>query len=152
MHADIIIIAYYLFYLYTSVYSDPSTLLSGEKIKNSEDLKSGNGNYRLSMQDDGNLALYTKEGKALWASDSAGKGSLPYTLFMQPDMNLVVYDQSNTAVWNIDVYIGKGGDWTAGGHAKLQDDGNFVVYDGSNKVMWESGTSGGTKSAKWKTT
>ena len=109
------------------------------------------------MQYDGNLVLYTNHktthNQALWASESSGKGSLPYTLFMQPDMNLVVYDISNTAIWSTDVYIGKGVHvWTTGGHAKLQDDGNFVVYDGHDKVMWESGTSGGTKSAKWKTT
>ena len=105
------------------------------------------------MQDDGNLVLQTKEGKALWASDTAKKGSAPYRLKLQAhDMHLVIYDKDDTAIFATGTYIKKDNEWTAGGHAKLEDDGNFVVRDGANKVMWDTGTSGGHKSAKWKST
>ena len=142
---------YHLSYVYIFVRSDPSVLSPGEEINNPEELKSVNGKYKLLMQDDGNLVLQTKEGKALWASDTAGKGSAPYRLKLQDhDMHLVIYDKDTTAIFATGTYIEKDNEWKAGGHAKLEDDGNFVVRDGSNKVMWDTGTSGGTKSAKWK--
>eukprot|EP00831_Metopus_contortus_P007248 TRINITY_DN12771_c0_g1_i7.p1 TRINITY_DN12771_c0_g1~~TRINITY_DN12771_c0_g1_i7.p1 ORF type:complete len:235 (+),score=35.80 TRINITY_DN12771_c0_g1_i7:168-872(+) len=57
--------------------------------------------FKLEMQSDGNLVLYSGGSKIIWASNSAGKGTAPYHLELQDDGNLVIYDKSHKAVWAI---------------------------------------------------
>eukprot|EP00831_Metopus_contortus_P007246 TRINITY_DN12771_c0_g1_i4.p1 TRINITY_DN12771_c0_g1~~TRINITY_DN12771_c0_g1_i4.p1 ORF type:complete len:127 (+),score=46.03 TRINITY_DN12771_c0_g1_i4:43-423(+) len=59
------------------------------------------GPFKLEMQSDGNLVLYSGGSKIIWASNSAGKGTAPYHLELQDDGNLVIYDKSHKAVWAI---------------------------------------------------
>jgi hypothetical protein len=59
-----------------------NNLLAGEGLTNEE------GSARLTMQSDGNLVLYNKNGKALWASGTAGNNG--DRLEVQTDGNLVV--------------------------------------------------------------
>lgn len=63
-----------------------NNLLAGEGLTNDE------GTARLIMQSDGNLVLYNKNGKALWASGTAGNAG--DRLEVQTDGNLVVYAPS----------------------------------------------------------
>ena len=130
-------------------------LRAGKKLGNNEIIKSKNGTYIVEMQNDGNLVLYKKIGKAkthLWASNTGGhqEGS-PYTLSMQSsDNHLVVFDTNSKITWYTSVYIGKNGDnWAKKGFAVIEDDGNFVVYDGNRIPMWSSGTNGGKKSSQY---
>ena len=52
------------------------------------------------MQSDGNLVVYASDGKALWASGTAGNpGS---KLVLQNDGNLVVYAPSGKPLWASD--------------------------------------------------
>lgn len=50
----------------------------------------------LSMQEDGNLVLYDRQGKAVWWSGTNGRG--PSRLLMQEDGNLVTYN-GQQATW-----------------------------------------------------
>ncbi len=58
----------------------------------------GTANY-LSMQDDGNLVVYTSAGSALWNSKTQGTGTANY-LVMQDDGNVVVYTSNGSARWS----------------------------------------------------
>jgi hypothetical protein len=69
----------------------------GEMLAASQRLVSGDGQYVLAMQTDGNLVMYAPGGRPLWASGTSVGGS---DLEMQTDGNLVVYaPPRHTAVW-----------------------------------------------------
>ncbi|KAF9149233.1 hypothetical protein BGX21_005351, partial [Mortierella sp. AD011] len=56
---------------------------------------------RLIMQTDGNLVMYDKKGKAIWASDTANSQKHETSrLAMQDDGNLVIYTDHGP-VWDI---------------------------------------------------
>lgn len=95
---------------------------------NPEDyLWSENHQHKLLMQGDGNLVVYTRAGKATWASGvSSGR-----RVVMQDDGNLVIYD-GNTAKWASDTA------GHSGAYLVLQDDGTLQVISGGS-VLWSSG-------------
>ena len=45
-------------------------LLKGEKLERGQSLTSRNGAYTLTLQDDGNLVVYSPAGTPLWASNT----------------------------------------------------------------------------------
>jgi len=65
----------------------------------------GQAPFKLVMQNDANLCVYDRTGKATWCSQSWGKGQAPYKLVMQDDRNLVIYDRNNTAIWASNTYF-----------------------------------------------
>jgi surface antigen len=93
-------------------------------------LQSANGVYRLVMQGDGNLVLYSGA-KALWDSQTstprayatlqAGDGA---------DGNLVIYSPAGTALWTAHVPT------SPHDRLEMQNDGNLVVYDTSGNAQW----------------
>ena len=95
-------------------------------------LRSGNGDYELVMQGDGNLVLYRRGAgaTALWSTRTDGNAGA--RAVMQGDGNLVVYASNNRVLWASN---------TDGGSASLvmQDDGNLVIYR-SGRAVWASGT------------
>ncbi|MCR6483314.1 CHAP domain-containing protein [Amycolatopsis sp. OK19-0408] len=97
-------------------------------------LRSSDGRYRLALQSDGNLVLYSPGYRVLWASGTAGRSA--HSLLMQADANLVLYGTgSQGALWSSN----RTG---AGTFAfTLQSDGNGVVY-GSSGAVWATGTGG----------
>ncbi len=121
----------------------------------------GKNGTRLSLQNDGNLVLYTANNVAVWASDtdrsvasttylgstiskdakiSTGdylrSSDWRYFLVMQSDGNLVLYTAGRTqALWSSDT-AGKGGKYVL-----MQADGNLVMY-GDNGAIWASDTDG----------
>lgn len=127
----------------------------------------GNPGAKRVMQDDGNLVIYSSDGRALWSSSTNGNPGAK--LVMQDDGNLVIYGRK--AIWSTNTagYSGaakifsdgnlflvwkerSGGDrrtiWqtNTGGHPgstlKMQDDGNLVIYDQNGKALWASNTAG----------
>lgn len=117
---------------YQNVMNTPPSLESGASLSLGSELLSTNGNYRVIVQEDGNLVLYSRA-HALWGSGTNGKGA--NLLIMQDDGNLVLYNSSHPV-------------WATGtnGHGSttlvMQDDGNLVLYDASNHPIWGSGTNG----------
>lgn len=103
-------------------------------------IMSGNGQYSLTQQSDGNTVLYHNgSGMALWWTGSNTPGDY---IIMQSDGNLVVYSgpvingtcPSNCAIWN----TGTAGN--PGAYVVLQNDGNLVLYTASGGYLWSSGT------------
>jgi len=103
-----------------------------EIIYSGQSLQSHDRAYKLALQTDGNLVLYSVN-RAIWASGTAGKTA--QKLVMQPDGNLVLYNQSGSALWS----SGTAGKSTSA--LFVQKDGNLVVYNGSGPT-WSSRTSG----------
>ncbi|MBY7740121.1 lectin [Paenibacillus polymyxa] len=105
-------------------------LLPGQMLLKGQSLQSANGVYKLILQEDGNLVLYTQQGIALWSSRTNGE-AVKYAL-MQTDGNFVIYGYPNP-LWST-----RTNGWS-NAFLVLQDDGNLVVY--GTKAAWASGTS-----------
>ena len=86
------------------------------------------GRFRLTMQADGNLVVYSS-GVATWATYT-NTGAI---VVMQTDGNFVLYDHHSQALWNSQT----GGH--AGARLAIQTDGNVVVYSGAT-ALWDSAT------------
>ena len=95
-------------------------------------LYSANHDFRLDMQTDGNLVVYSTRIPSfpLWSSQTNGKPATQ--CIMQADGNLVIYNGSH-------VNFSTGTQGHAGSFAIMQNDGNFVVYQGSS-ARWSSKT------------
>ena len=110
-----------------------TVLREGQQLASGDFLTSEGGQYRLTMQPDGNLveSVYG-DGRAIWTSGSGGHPGA--VAVQQGDGNLVIY-RGSAAVWS----SGTGGNsddgqWFTG----LQGDANVVVYDGGTP-RWDSG-------------
>jgi nucleoid-associated protein YgaU len=105
------------------------TLQKGEKLEVGQSLTSNNGAYRLVLQEDGNLVLYTGE-QSVWATGTNGQSV--QRAEVQDDGNFVLYT-ADKPVW---------ASQTAGAgdvRLVLQDDRNLVLY-GSDGAKWSSET------------
>jgi CHAP domain len=114
-----------------------------------QSLQSCKNGYRLSMQTDGNLVLYTSSHYALWSSRTNGKGG--QNAVMQGDGNFVVYTagsrDEHQALW------ASGTNGHPGATLAVQDDGNVVIYENS-KAIWATHTviiTGDDYPSAWKT-
>jgi len=108
----------------------PAFLSSGQSIAVEGSLLSGNESYKLILQGDGNLVLYSPS-RALWSSKTAGKGGSKF--ITQGDGNLVLYTKKGAPVWNSGT-AGKGLS-----SLFMQGDGNLVLYN-TNGHTWASRT------------
>jgi hypothetical protein len=90
--------------------------------------------FRLIMQHDGNLVLYSPN-RATWASNTGGTPRGAGLAVFQRDGNFVVYDKTGRAVWASN----RGGQ--GGSALVLQPDGNLVSYSSAGPT-WASHTGG----------
>jgi lambda family phage minor tail protein L len=112
-------------------------LLAGQQLTAGQQLVASNGWYRLILQFDGNLVIYSKAGVVIWTTDTAGSGAVRLSL-QSSDGNLVLYRADNTPVWATGV--------TGSGHRLLiLGDGNLVVYNSANTAVWSTNTSSGSE-------
>jgi hypothetical protein len=107
-----------------------STLLAGGALQPGESLVSGNGQYELVYQLDGNLVVYGPTGQPGWWTGTDGIS--PGAVTMQADGNLVVTDGSGAARWASET-----GDHP-GAFASLRDNGTLVVLSAGGEVLWAS--------------
>lgn len=108
----------------------PDSVRSGAALKPGDHISSGNGQFDLWMQGDGNLVLYSQR-DVLWSTNTYNNPGA--TLWMQGDGNLVLYSTSHRVLWN-------SGTWgKPGGSLVLQSDGNLVIYR-SSQAVWSSGS------------
>jgi len=105
-------------------------LQPGQRLNSGWQIQSPDRNYRMVMQSDGNLVLYTGN-TAKWASGTSVANS---DLEMQSDGNLVIYAPGHAAVWASNT-AGKNGSVLFG-----QNDGNFVLYAPGNVAVWSTNT------------
>jgi len=103
---------------------------------------SGNSEYVLVMQGDGNLVLYevagtpptpgsSFQGYPTWASQTYGNAGAFFVV--QADGNLVVYSGTN-ALW------ASGTQGNRLGYLLLQADGDMALYDAAGVPIWHTGT------------
>ncbi|MBU3577884.1 autotransporter-associated beta strand repeat-containing protein, partial [Polynucleobacter sp. UK-Kesae-W10] len=105
---------------YTSLLAAGTTLASGQSITS--------GSYRLSMQGDGNLVLYTGSGFSTVAYATGTSGNNGAWLAMQGDGNLVIYGSNNTTV----LYARYG---VAGNNLTLGSSGSLALTNSSSGVL-----------------
>ncbi|XWV25688.1 putative lectin [Tupanvirus soda lake] len=113
---------------YTLTSNDPNdnTLSQGQSLVQ--------GDYKLLVQSDGNLALYdsSQTQPVVWSTNTTGQGTPPYSLTLQIDGNLCLYDSTGKALWCSNTANKGIGPWTA----SLHTDRNFCIYDSSNTAQW----------------
>ncbi|MBC7661929.1 MAG: hypothetical protein H7249_19730 [Chitinophagaceae bacterium] len=107
-----------------------SVLEKGEDLKQGQRLCSTDGNYTLSYQNDGNLVLYDKNQRALWASFTEVRGAVRAT--MQADGNFVIYDIKNQPLWASGTYS------NSGERVMLMNDGSFQIVNANSNMIWTS--------------
>jgi hypothetical protein len=102
-------------------FSSQSAILSSEeRLMPGGSIFSDNGQYRLTLQSDGNLVMYRNDNAVTWHSHTSGR-QVSYAS-MQADGNFVLYDASAQAVWNSRTSN------NPGAVLSIQDDGNLVIY------------------------
>jgi hypothetical protein len=107
----------------------------GAKLTSGHTLYSGNGNYRLVQQADGNLVLFNRPtGATVWATGTLGEHI--YTV-MQADGSLVQKNASGTVVWT------SGTSGSGAYRLSVLSDGNVVLLTAAAVVVWETDTTGG---------
>jgi hypothetical protein len=122
---------------YTTVNFDTSgtsnNVGTNQALTTGQSITSTDGRYKVVMQGDGNLVLYSIN-RALWASGTSGKPVAKAV--MQGDGNLVLYDSQNKPYWASGT-AGKGSSSLI-----IQTDGNLVIYDVGGHATWTSHTNG----------
>jgi hypothetical protein len=110
------------------------------KLYKGQSLYSTNGWYRLTMQADGNLVIYSKADKSIWSTGTGGTAA--HYAYFQADGNLVLYDNTGVGgtgnpVW----WLNKGQYPQYQGYRwVLADNGGFFLYDRNNTALWLSYT------------
>lgn len=106
-----------------------SSLNAGQSLGVGQELKSPNGAYSLTLQQDGNLVL-SAAGKAVWASGTNGSGAARADV--QEDGNFVLYKGKKEPVWASDT------SGNSGVRLTVQNDRNVVLYSSDNRPLWAS--------------
>jgi peptidoglycan/xylan/chitin deacetylase (PgdA/CDA1 family) len=108
-------------------------LIPGQQLSVGQSLYSRDGRYRLVLQGDGNLVIYSPRNRAIWSTKTNGKGG--NRLVLQTDGNLVLY-AGNKPLWSSKTSR------KAVSSLVMQSDGNLVLYDTHSRPLWASHTSG----------
>lgn len=125
--------------LSVSAASDPTIILSAasqnSEFKMGTHYNSPDKKHYVIFQNDGNLVIYTKDGKACWNSGTQNRGGNRCVL--QTDGNLVIYNNAG-AIWHTATNGKKNP------VLKMQNGGLLTVYSNSAKsVSWTSNTNKG---------
>lgn len=105
-------------------------LVSGGRLLPGQALTSGNGQYRLLYQQDGNVVLYDDFNRtAPWASGTVGTAAGQAVL--QADGNFVIYDAQGAARFS----TATAGNQNA--YLVVQNDGNVVLYRSDGQPIWD---------------
>ena len=107
-----------------------SVLKSNDVLFPGQILYSQNGYYRLALQEDGNVVLYTPT-RPIWASNTYMRKF--DQLIVQNDGNIVSYDGYGFPVWSTGTFM------SGGNTLIVQEDGNLVLYNPTRPV-WSTNT------------
>jgi hypothetical protein len=114
--------------MFAGLLFNAQNIYNGQNIDQNKKYWSGNNQYYLLFQNDGNLVLYNRRGNSIWDSKTTGRGT---RATFQDDGNLVVYASGNGVAFSSN---------TSGRRAdklSIQDDGNLVIYNRTNP-LWAS--------------
>ncbi len=125
--------------LSVSASNDPTIILdassANQELKVGTHYNTPDKKHYVIFQNDGNLVVYTKDGKACWYSGTHGRGGNRCVL--QNDGNLVIYNNAG-AIWHT-ASNGK-----KNPVLKIQNGGTLTVYSNSARsVTWTSTNSKG---------
>jgi hypothetical protein len=115
-----------------------ATLSSGQRLVPGQYIRSDNMLHTLIMQGDGNVVLYDRNCKPLWATNTNGVKARDFR--MESNGSLVLYSTDGRARWN------SGTGTNHGAFLNIQDDGNLVIYrNGSqsataDNALWAAGS------------
>jgi peptidyl-Asp metalloendopeptidase len=110
-------------------FRDSRTALAARQILPDGAIRSENGRYRLTYQNDGNLVLYDDQARVpLWSSNTGA--TRPGQTIMQADGNLVVYDAQGIYRWSSGTAVNPNAYFT------VQNDGNLVVFRSDGQPIW----------------
>ncbi len=113
---------------------------AGQLLNIGDSLYADNLGYTLTLQSDGELALYRLVNPAaaageplqrLWAAGTAGRGG--YQARMQSDGNFVVYTSDSRPLW------GAGSNHSSGNYLFMEDTGNLAVAN-AGQTIWSTAT------------
>lgn len=90
--------------------------------------------YKFKFQTDGNLVLYSPQGRVIWATGTENTNANLFTV--QKDGNVVLYNRGKP-VWATDT------EGNPGASFAIQGDGNLVVYSSNGKALFATGTDSG---------
>lgn len=103
-------------------------------------MQSPDRRYRLVLQSDGNLVLYSPT-RAIWSSGTAGNPGA--VLRHQTDNNVVLYSKAGKALWSTRTGSNNQQEnWQFRSYLSLQNDGNLVLYRESRGAVWSTRTAG----------
>ncbi len=111
-----------------------TTGIENTKLFIGQSMETADRKYRLILQSDGNLVLYSPT-RAIWANYKTIGKDVAY-LAMQSDGNLVIYSKSGKALWHTHTN-GRGPSSLV-----VQPDGNLVLYDAKGRPTWHTRTYG----------
>lgn len=107
-------------------------LAAGQVLASGSTLSSNNTQYRVVMQTDGNLVIYSASNQVRWFTGTAGNPGA--RAVMQTDGNLVVYTPADKPLWSTTT------NGFSGAAAVMQDDGNLAVYNVFGRPTWSTVT------------
>ncbi|CAL9381184.1 hypothetical protein SUDANB95_01060 [Actinosynnema sp. ALI-1.44] len=102
-------------------------VIRNENLYRGQQKTSPNGQFRLVLQNDGNLVFYNAANQALWHTFTYGTGVVRATL--QSNGDFVLYDSAGNARWRTNTA------GTPSDRMVVQDDGNLVLY-GYSQYYW----------------
>lgn len=109
-----------------------NVLFENEILYANDYLESSDGQYRLTMQSDGDVVLYQNGSHAIFQSATAGNHGT--YLIMQGDGNLVAYNRVGTPVFH------SGTHGNPGAFLSLEDHGRLVIYAANGVTkLWSRG-------------
>ncbi|MCP4438379.1 MAG: hypothetical protein GY810_05490 [Aureispira sp.] len=111
--------------------TEVTSLAAGARLESGQELKTANGAYKLIMQTDANLCIYTKDNRPTWCTMTNGNGAGCY-LIMQTDGNLVVYNRSNRAIWASNTWELR----DKPVKMTLENDGSIHLRTANNTSVW----------------
>lgn len=114
--------------MFSGLFFNAQNIYNGQNIEQNKKYWSGNNQYYLLFQNDGNLVLYNRAGISMWDSRTSGRGT---KAIFQDDGNLVVYTSGNSVAFSSNTNGRRADKLT------IQDDGNLVIYNRTNP-LWAS--------------
>ncbi len=123
--------------LSAAVARDPgaNVLVSNEVLGAGQSIQSANGEFTLSMQNDGNLVVYgpfNGTDTIYWASGTNGSGA--NRAILNPNGSLEMFDAGD----NLDYSTSSGATTTVNPQLRLEDNGQVVIYRHDGQRVWES--------------
>lgn len=121
--------------------SAQSTLVLGQEMKTNQRIYAADRSHYLVVQTDGNLVIYTRADKPIWATMTHSQGS-GCRLAMQTDGHLVYYNRSGKAIWATETHPNwdskyRSSEWKPT-KAVLENDGSLVLYSATERKVWTS--------------